>query len=973
MSLTLVLGPANSAKAGEVLGAYTDAARRGALLVVPTAADAEHYSRELAQAGSVVRWVLTFQGLIDEIGRRAGFTAWRLSKLQRERVLRRALESSRLDVLDRVAGSPGFVTAAIGLVTELERAMVTPARFAGALQRWASEDPRREGYARDLGAIYRGYAAELERTGRIDAELFAWQALDALRKNPGRWGAEPVFFYGFDDLHGLQRDAIETLSRIVGTEVMVSLTFEAGRPALNARAELVEELRQLAGSEVELPPLADYYVPSSRAALHHLERSLFEENLSGSRPVPGPAIRLLEAAGELAEAELVAAEIRALLEEGLPAEEVAVVQRRLAPATAEAFTRTFERYGVPVSVPRSLPLRHTVLGRGLLALARCALNGPDAASARDLLDYIRTPGELRRAEVADNLEVRIRRESLQTAEQARAALGFELGEIEALRQARDQLAELVRHGRRLVAAPVRGQAALLMAGEELDARALAVLERAQAELSELGEVLSSAELLQLLEELEVPVPFQTSRGAVTVTDPLAIRARRFRAVFVCGLQEGAFPWAPGPDPFLSDERRRELAVSGLRLPLREDVLDRERYLFYACVSRATERVVLSYQSSDEEGNIALPSPFIDDVADVLRPEWRESRRRRLLADVVWAADEAPTEQERRRAAAVGAASGSLGAPAEGESADPWHLGPEALSRVRHTEVLSAGALENYAQCPMKWLIERELRPLELEPSPEPLERGSYMHDVLERVLGRLGGPVTPESLPEAVRILDQMVAEISPSLAPGRSEAVRRGVALAVLADLRRYLEYEASCGGGWPPQALELRFGFQSEEEDSLPPLVLGEDGDSIAVRGAIDRVDVEPGGRRAVIRDYKSGTARGEHQGSRWRSDQRLQVALYMIAVRRLLGLEPVAGLYQPLGGRDLRPRGIYLEDAPLQEGLFSKDGREQPDFESELESACERALALAAALRAGALHPNPETCSRDGCRYPGICRAQ
>jgi hypothetical protein len=45
MPLTLVLGPANSAKAGEVLGAYRAEAARAALLVVPTRADAEHYTR----------------------------------------------------------------------------------------------------------------------------------------------------------------------------------------------------------------------------------------------------------------------------------------------------------------------------------------------------------------------------------------------------------------------------------------------------------------------------------------------------------------------------------------------------------------------------------------------------------------------------------------------------------------------------------------------------------------------------------------------------------------------------------------------------------------------------------------------------------------------------------------------------------------------------------------------------------------
>ena len=52
MPLTLVLGPANSAKAGVVLGDYADAARRGALLVVPTSIDARHYARELAGDGA---------------------------------------------------------------------------------------------------------------------------------------------------------------------------------------------------------------------------------------------------------------------------------------------------------------------------------------------------------------------------------------------------------------------------------------------------------------------------------------------------------------------------------------------------------------------------------------------------------------------------------------------------------------------------------------------------------------------------------------------------------------------------------------------------------------------------------------------------------------------------------------------------------------------------------------------------------
>jgi ATP-dependent helicase/nuclease subunit B len=110
-------------------------------------------------------------------------------------------------------------------------------------------------------------------------------------------------------------------------------------------------------------------------------------------------------------------------------------------------------------------------------------------------------------------------------------------------------------------------------------------------------------------------------------------------VYVCGLCEGEFPAADVPEPFLGEERRRELALaSGLALPAAPDALARERYLFYACASRATERLYLSYRSSDEEGKLVLPSPFLSDVAELFDPGWRDRRRRRLLADVTWAPD-----------------------------------------------------------------------------------------------------------------------------------------------------------------------------------------------------------------------------------------------------------------------------------------------------------------------------------------------
>jgi ATP-dependent helicase/DNAse subunit B len=436
-------------------------------------------------------------------------------------------------------------------------------------------------------------------------------------------------------------------------------------------------------------------------------------------------------------------------------------------------------------------------------------------------------------------------------------------------------------------------------------------------------------------------------------------------VFVCGLQEGEFPLPGTGEPFLSDEQRRELAAaSGLRLRRREDALDRERYLFYACVSRATERLTLSYRSSDEEGNLALRSAFISDVEDLLVDGWAGRRQQRLLADVVWDTDSAPTERERLKASAAG--------PSEAVAQVRLALSPAALELVRHRQVVSAGALESYADCPVKWLVEKELQPSRFEPEPDAIARGSHMHEALERLLRRLGASVTEDSLAEAERMLDDVLSELEPEVTIGRTQAVRTAMLRSIRADLLRYLREEAANGCAWRPEGLELRFGFE-DDEASLPALELGEGAERVRVRGAIDRVDVDPDGRRAIVRDYKSGSVRREQQGARWREDRRLQVAIYMLVVRRLLGFEPVAGLYQPLGGRDLRARGVFLKGAPVGARLVDTDGRDEDELANELEDAAGRAIDLSTRLRAGDLTPCPETCTRNGCAYPGICRSQ
>jgi ATP-dependent helicase/DNAse subunit B len=482
-----------------------------------------------------------------------------------------------------------------------------------------------------------------------------------------------------------------------------------------------------------------------------------------------------------------------------------------------------------------------------------------------------------------------------------------------------------------------------------------------------------ADVHEALAGLELRIA-RRAGDAVLVTDPLAVRARRFEAVLIGGLQEGAFPRPARPDPFLPDEVRRALAEArpGLRRP--EDRLDDERFLFYAVASRPHERLVLSYRTSDEEGRPLVGSPFLAEVRALFDDRLPAGRRRRPLGEVTWPVADAPTPAERER---------SLRAAAPREPPRPIApvRTPAALAELGSRPPVSPGALEAYAGCPVRWLVERVLRAQAMEPAAQPLTRGAFAHAVLERTLTGLrerrgSARVTPATLALAQQLLDEAVADMCAGedfvLAPTAGES--RAVARRVQLQLRRFLRHEAQAPGDFDPAHLELAFGF--DDEDGLPPLGLG-DG-AVQVRGRIDRVDVDRASGRAIVRDYKAGEAASEHGQANWRQSGQLQVALYMLAVQRALGYEVAGGVYQSLRGSDLRARGLLLDVPEVREltgrTLREVDLRDAEDFADALAQAEDAALELAEGMRAGRLEPCPDTCGyRGGCAYPGICRSE
>ena len=968
MPLKLVTGPANSAKAGEVLGGYRERLDEEPILVVPEFRDVEHAQREMAANGAVfgVR-VLRFDRLWAEIARRVGYSARVATPFQREQLIAQAVPEASLTVLAASAQRPGFVRAAGRFISELGRAGITHDALGEALGKWAPAGPRRA-YAAEVARVYGGYHAALERAGLVDRETFAWNTLAAFRAEPEGWGTRPVFVYGFDDFTEVQLAGLEALAERV--DVVVSFPFERARHAFSALTDEFARLEAAADEHVELEGVADHYAPTSRDALHHLERGLFDP--TGETVDARAAVRTHSAGGERAEVELAGASILDQLANGVPAGEIAVVFRRPR-EYASLVDQAFGAYGIPFSLERRVPFGNTPLGRGLLALLRCAV--PELhGSADDLLTYMRTPGRLDVPGFADKLEALARQEGARTAGRAREIWEGEhpdlpLRELDALAGAADDPARLLEQLSKrlewLFGRPYLRRAHVFAPEEAGAPRIFAAGRDAIAQLRELEQPPASVtELHDALRAHEVRLGEPPQPDRVQVAGPLEIRARRFQVVYLLGLQEGEFP-LPGPaDPFLADDDRREIErASGLAMPIREEQLDRERYLFYVCASRAERLLVLSWRTSDEEGVPQHPSFFLEDVRAVLDlPDRADAVRG--LSDVVWSLEDAPTRHEWERAAAAAG-------PRE-DAPIPDGLASDELLRVLGEErMLSAAAIEAFADCPVKWLVDRLLRPEALEPDAEALVRGSFAHQVLDQVYTRLrdlpGAPrrVTRENLPDAERLLLEALRELQASfpISPDRTRvrtAVRR-----LEFDLLRYLRREAESASRFEPDQLEREFG-----EDGAP-VSIGIEG--LRLRGRIDRVDTHGG--KALVRDYKSG--KGAYPVDSWARDNRLQVAIYMLALRELEPeLDLAGGVYDPLGGGKPkpRPRGLLLDESrdDLGHGWVKTDWRDRAGFEEALEEARDAVRDVVARLRHGDVKACPASCAwNGGCSYPSICR--
>jgi ATP-dependent helicase/DNAse subunit B len=524
------------------------------------------------------------------------------------------------------------------------------------------------------------------------------------------------------------------------------------------------------------------------------------------------------------------------------------------------------------------------------------------------------------------------------------------------------------------------------------------------------------------------------RDGLQVLEATDVRGLQFRAIFIAGLIEGGFPLRTPRDWIYPYEERERLSDYGLTL---EDIspatLLKEEHYFYQAACRATERLYLSRPLMLEGDTETVASYYIEEVKQAVGPSgiaseivrrdfdgrelfWastrseivvglvRQSERHRhhsqganllplayIEEAISWARDEdylswrawARINIERERA-------GKRFSNFDGEITDPDLL--EMLEEhfgERH--VFSASELSLYGKCPFKFYAERVLK---LDPRGEAaldlkaLDAGRLLHEVLRRFferhrLERLTS-LDREALREDLQLVaDKVFDEHERAVPPLNPQVWRidREIRKILLDQVLIYelsLQENANGAKAMRPTYFELGFGMKDDDGDPSSTRKYLErtnpEGETVLLRGRIDRVDMAPDGT-VIAYDYKLSKGASVTD---MREGRDLQIGIYLTALEQLFlrGQQIAGGGFYVLRGRqDRRNRGLYrmsLSDYTRLAGGISANltDNEWQEVRREMEA---RMWEFIEGMKLGSFRVKPsapkDTCPR--CDFSSVCR--
>ncbi len=354
--------------------------------------------------------------------------------------------------------------------------------------------------------------------------------------------------------------------------------------------------------------------------------------------------------------------------------------------------------------------------------------------------------------------------------------------------------------------------------------------------------------------------------AVALLTAHAARGREWDVVVIPDVQEGVWPDLRRRGTLLGVERMVDV-LAGVpddpALSTRVPLLDEERRLFAVALSRARRAVHVGAVESED----VTPSRFLDDVeADVAVREaeegggrWRRRPSRalvlaELVGDLRRAVTAPSTEPDRRaRAATQLARLAEAGVP--GADPDQWYglLGVSTSAPLREPGsriTVSPSAVETILTCPLRWALQSHGGD---DSDSLASVTGSLVHALVQRAAEGAGETELDEALDLAWASVDAGAPWFS------RRE----------LANCRRMLRSFLAWRDGSRRELTEQAV------EESVTARLGGPDAD-VAIRGRVDRLEVDAQGRPVIV-DVKTGKT----PISAAKAAEHPQLAVYQLAV--------------------------------------------------------------------------------------------
>lgn len=368
-------------------------------------------------------------------------------------------------------------------------------------------------------------------------------------------------------------------------------------------------------------------------------------------------------------------------------------------------------------------------------------------------------------------------------------------------------------------------------------------------------------LTAYLQQQEVREPVNAD-PRIMIWGTLEARVQGAELVILAGLNEGVWPKAPDPDPWLN---RRMRADAGLLLPERQIGLS--AHDFQQAI--AAPQVVLSRAIRDAEAK-TVPSRWLNRLTNLLGglpDQGGDTALRDMRArGAHWLDMATAFDRDFRNIPADLPA--ARPAPAPPVAARPRELPVTAISR------LIRDPFEVYAKYVLRL---RKLNPL--HPSADALLRGTVLHKVLESFTK---APPEPDPFAQLLRIADQVLARDVPWPAARALWRARMGRAA------HAFLDFHLSQPG-------------QILLQEARGAMALPDIGFTLTARP--DRIDLWPDGQAHVI-DYKTGTPPTQTQQALFDKQLLLQAVMVEAGAFAETGPLPVARItYLGLGATPKR----------------------------------------------------------------------